>query len=45
MKLFDDIERTDESPMEYQESLFEHMNRSTRQEYRNMRDLIGVMVQ
>lgn len=38
MKLFDDIERTDESPMKYQESLFEYMNRSTIQEYRNMRD-------
>ena len=37
MKLFDDMERTDESPMKYQESLFEYMNRSTWQEYSHMR--------
>ena len=37
MKLFDDMERTDESPMKYQELLFEYMNRSTWQEYSHMR--------
>ena len=37
MKLFDDMERTDESPMKYQESLFKYMNRSTKQEYSHMR--------
>ena len=40
MKLFDDMERTDESPMKYQESLFDYMNRSTWQEYSHMRSLL-----